>query len=256
MKKEKEEKEEKKKVNVIVVIFTIFSVGIFCIAAYQLITLFLSYRDNIAVVELAKDASADDDSTEDEWIFDYDALLEINPYAIGWIKQSGDGIVDYPIVQYTDNSYYLNRDIYGDYSKYGTIFADYRIKNGLNSHFCILWGHNMSGGRSMFGALDYYEDDRYYEAHPTFTIWVGYDKYEYQVFAYGYVDTDSSFFTFSFSDSYTIMDWLSDRFSEMTIKDAELSDFTEADHFVALATCPDNKDYSKRFVVLLYRIDE
>ena len=49
----------------------------------------------------------------------------INKDFVCWINIKNTNI-DYPVVQGDDNSYYLHRDIYGNYLYAGTTFLDYR----------------------------------------------------------------------------------------------------------------------------------
>ena len=44
-------------------------------------------------------------------------IKEQNPYTVGWLKVEGTDI-DYPVVQYSDNSYYLTHDFYDDRDGY------------------------------------------------------------------------------------------------------------------------------------------
>lgn len=70
----------------------------------------------------------------------------------GWIKVNNTNI-NYPVVQTTNNKYYLNHAFDRSYNSSGSIFADY--KNDLKNfnHNTILYGHNRRNG-SMFSALN------------------------------------------------------------------------------------------------------
>ena len=275
MKKTSKKTRKKKISNVINIILIVVCVCVLCVAAYKILSVYVDYKKNTAQVNEAKEQvftdtddedgdgdedSTDDDEDEDYDYFDFDALLAINSDAIGWIRMQGDSSadlnnpIDYPVVQTTDNEYYLKRALDGSYSAFGTIFADYRISGGLSAHMCILWGHNMRNPDDMmFGYLNYYDDEEFYEKYPYYDIWVGADHYTYKVFACGEVAVDGFFFTYSFTDSYTYMDWLSDCFDTLTIYDASLNDFSEDDYIVAFVCCVYPSDYSKRYVLLLYR---
>ncbi len=85
-----------------------------------------------------------------------------NPDWIGWLKIKGTSI-SYPVMQREDDSeYYLHRDFDGKYSFYGTPFLDSRCT--IDSDNCIIYGHNINGGR-MFGALHAYSSESYYKEH-------------------------------------------------------------------------------------------
>ena len=69
----------------------------------------------------------------------------------GWIKVDGTDI-DYPFVQTTNNSYYLNHSFTKEENKSGWIFLDYRNNiNNLDKN-TIIYGHSRYDS-SMFGSL-------------------------------------------------------------------------------------------------------
>ena len=73
-----------------------------------------------------------------------------NPYTIGWLIVDGTNI-NYPVVKYTDNDYYLNHDFNNQYNSAGWIFMDYR--NELEDQNIIIYGHHRRDG-SMFGSIE------------------------------------------------------------------------------------------------------
>ena len=262
-------KTKKKRISKIInLIIIILCVIVLCLAGYKLIDRYVDYKKQTGTLEDVKEEVMSDDDEEDEdedeydyGDFDYDALLAINSDAIGWITMRGDSSedldnpIDYPIVQYSDNDYYLRRSIDGTYSVFGTIFADYRMS--MDDNFCILWGHNITNPDDMmFGYLNYYDDAEFYEKYSYYDVWIGYDHYTYKVFACGEVEVDGFFFTYSFTDSYTYMDWLQDCLNELTVYGVTIGDFSEDSYVLACVACVYPRDYSKRYVLLMYRMDE
>lgn len=69
----------------------------------------------------------------------------------GWIKVDGTDI-DYPFVQTTDNSYYLNHSFNKEENKSGWIFLDYRNNINEFDKNTIIYGHSRYDS-SMFGSL-------------------------------------------------------------------------------------------------------
>lgn len=82
---------------------------------------------------------------------DFNELNKINNDTVGWIKINGTNI-DYPIVQYKDNDYYLNHSFEKKKSKAGWIFLDYRNNKNFTDKNTIIYGHNRFD-KSMFGSL-------------------------------------------------------------------------------------------------------
>jgi len=85
----------------------------------------------------------------------WDAVKDINPEIIGWIKMENT-VIDYPVLENKNDTsasqYYLKRNYKGEPSEYGSIFVDYRCKESVKSKNVILHGHHMNDG-SMFGNL-------------------------------------------------------------------------------------------------------
>lgn len=97
---------------------------------------------------------------------------------IGWVKIE-DTHFSYPVMQRKgDGEYYLHRDFDGNDSFYGTPFLDSRCT--LDSDNCIIYGHNINGGR-MFGKLHAYASEDYYRKHPKVKLRAGEERREYQV---------------------------------------------------------------------------
>jgi sortase B len=98
------------------------------------------------------------DMVEAEGI-DFDALRAINPNVVGWIVIPGTQI-SYPVVQGTDNAWYLRHTFSGERNASGAIFLDYRNRADFSDSQIILHGHNMRDG-SMFAPLHGWTGDRF-----------------------------------------------------------------------------------------------
>lgn len=100
---------------------------------------------------------------------DFDKLLEENPDTIGWIRIP-DTNIDYPIVQGTDNEFYLNHDFNGNESVAGSIYLDFESQGDFVGRNNVLYGHNMKNG-SMFKDVVRYKDEAYFKDHQYFSIY-------------------------------------------------------------------------------------
>lgn len=112
---------------------------------------------------------------------DFDSLLKRNKDAIGWLY-CPDTVINYPLVQGEDNDRYLHKDLDGRYLVSGTLFADYRngaLKEDVNY---IIYGHNMKNG-TMFGLLNKYKDQAYYDRHPVIYFLTPEGNYRLELFA-------------------------------------------------------------------------
>lgn len=100
---------------------------------------------------------------------------------VAWLHLD-DTNIDYPVMQADNNSKYLNMDPYGDYSLAGSIFMDSRNARDFSDDYSLLYGHHMAGGY-MFGALDKFYEETYFDTHRTGSLTVGETEYRLNVFA-------------------------------------------------------------------------
>ena len=120
---------------------------------------------------------------------DFSALRQQNPDVLGWILIPGTR-VSYPVVQGTDNSYYLDHTWRGGKNSVGAIFMDYRNSGDLSGFNTIIYGHRMNN-RSMFGTLSQYKSRSYWQAHPYVYLTDDSGTHRYEIFAAGEVSVDS-----------------------------------------------------------------
>jgi len=120
---------------------------------------------------------------------DFASLREIMPGLTAWILCEGTPI-DFPVVQGRDNDYYLHRLPNGNKNSLGSIFMDYRNKADFSDQNTLIFGHHVKGGL-MFGSLNNYKYQDYYDQHPTMMFYTPDKTYVLELFA-GYV-LDSGF---------------------------------------------------------------
>lgn len=106
---------------------------------------------------------------------------EIQGLMAAWLTME-DTNIDYPVMQGENNTEYLNKDPFGEYSLSGSIFLDSRNTPDFTDDYSLIYGHHMDGGL-MFGALDEYLDEDYFDAHRAGTLTVGEESYDIRVFA-------------------------------------------------------------------------
>ncbi len=163
---------------------------------------------------------------------------------VAWLRID-DSSIDYPVMQGDNNSKYLNTDPYGEYSLAGSIFLDSRNASDFSDSYSLIYGHHMQGGY-MFGALDRYYDEAYYEAHRSGTLTVGEKVFPLRAFAV--LKTDAN--------EYAIF---TPQGSEIVLALAEESALyasePESEHILALSTCVDASS-TTRTVVLFSILDD
>lgn len=82
-----------------------------------------------------------------------DSYIKKNSETVAWIRVNGTNI-DYPVVQHSDNNYYLEHDFYKRKTNIGWVFADYRDEFDPFNNNTIIYAHNLIN-RTMFGQIPY-----------------------------------------------------------------------------------------------------
>lgn len=250
-------------------VIMIAALCIFTYSSYELANIYLDYQDGDDAYEnmeeqfFVPNIMASDDfepqtdmhgneitneNAEAEFKFDFDALLQVNSSAVGWIKQ--DNTISYPIIQGMDNVYYLTHNAAHQTNKSGAIFIDYRVQGGMEARNCIIYGHDMLNG-SMFGSLINYADLSYYKQHPTFDIYIGKTLYKYYVFAAYETDHIGYTYTYDFPSDNDFQSYITDVMSRRYYE-TDIKEVTVNDKIITLSTCTRNDD-TKRFIVQLKR---
>ena len=255
-----EKKEAKKKRNRIINrVILVVAACVFVFAAYNLISILLEYKkgtDTYKKVEddviqseeqtiVITDENGQQSSVDIPFVYDEEALKAINSYAIGYIYIPSIDI-RLPMVQYTDNDYYLHHLIDGTYNSSGCLFEDSRIEGGINANHVIIYGHNMKNG-SMFGLLKYYNSESYYKSgnNDKIYIYTGHELREYTIFSCYVSEPISDTYTYNFSTLNAMRTWASQMQSQ-SLYDTGV-DISNSQQVITLSTC--TNDGKQRFIV-------
>ena len=193
-----------------------------------------------------------------EVLDEYKNLLLKNRKLIGWVKID-DTYIDYPVMQTTDNEYYLDHNMNQEYDKNGTIFMDKDCNVLEPSTNYILYGHHMRNGR-MFGQLDQYKDKSFYEKHPVIEFDTIYEKGTYQIMyvfrSKVYKETEIVFKYYQFIEANGEQEFDSamEEMAALSLYDTGVT-AQYGDQLLTLSTC-DYQETDGRFVVVAKRISE
>ncbi len=234
----------------------IVCVAVFLVAVWNIVSILVSYRQGeqlytetaaqfvqenppeqageTGTVEAAQSSAAALETVETPPIsVDFDSLQAVNPEVVGWIY-CPDTAINYPVLQGTDNEYYLNHLYDGTYNSSGSIFVDCNNSAGFSDANIILYGHHMRNG-SMFAGLEKFADQSYYEAHPVMWLLTPEGNYKILLLS-GYTTSyDSDAYTIIYQPGQTMEDYLTQCLSH--------SDFTAqvdadgAEKLITLSTC-------------------
>lgn len=175
----------------------------------------------------------------------FDSLLKENDDVVGWLY-SEDTVINYPVVQSDDNSYYLHRMLDGTYSSSGCIFLDYQCASDFSFDNSILYGHNMKNG-SMFQSLLEYGNQEYYDEHPVMYLLTPEQNYAVKLVAGFVISSTSWVYTLQFGSEESKMEYLEKAIASSTFTSSVTP--TAEDRLLTLSTC--SYDYDEaRYVVI------
>lgn len=165
-----------------------------------------SLLDNFWLYQHAVDRSILNYKPDLNWPLEEQVL---SPDQVAWIHVFNTGI-DYPVLQGDDNTEYLNTDPFGDFSLSGSIFLDYRNHSDFSDDYSLLYGHHMQHG-AMFGALDDFLDQTYFEGHREGRVVTRHRIFDLDLFAVTVTEgTDQVFFNPEGRSSEEVLETLRD----------------------------------------------
>lgn len=187
---------------------------------------------------------------------EYETLYNKNKKLIGWLKID-DTNIDYPVMQTSDNTYYLDHNYNQEYDKNGSIFLDYNCSVYPRSTNMIVYGHHMKSG-NMFGNLQKYAKESYGKKHSVIMFDTIYEKAQYQVMyvfrsqVYNEDDIVFKYYQFIEANSETEFNSYMQEMSALSLYDTGVTaEF--GDSLLTLSTC-DSSQTDGRFVVVAKRI--
>ncbi|MBR5047327.1 MAG: class B sortase, partial [Eubacterium sp.] len=166
------------------VLFPLFCLAVLLIQCIKIREDFREYRQ----AEEEYERWADDTKEKEDGgtSIDFESLQKRNPDIVAWIHIP-DTTIDYPVVQGSDNAYYLNHTAAGQENSSGAIFLDAGCDTAFSGDNYIIYGHNMRT-KKMFGCLKelydpYYNKDASILVHPDIVIDRPGEEIRYRVFS-------------------------------------------------------------------------
>ena len=212
----------------------LLSIVVFMISACKLISIyFLNYqerKEKDAVQEVAK---VPKNLEKEEFTIDWKALKKKNPDVVGWILIP-DTDISYPIVQGSDNSYYLNHTFEKKENYAGAIFMDAGADASFQDRNITIYGHNVKHG-TMFAELENFKEQTFFEKHPYLYIFTEKQNYRCEIFSMYTTAATSASYRLQYADDADFKGYVD------MVK--ELSDFKRKvsvkrrDRIVSLSTC-------------------
>ena len=178
----------------------IVAVCVFVFSLYQLVMMLVPYHTGGQEYDEIKDLAITSDGGAEGFSVDFDALLEINPDTIAWIRFDEPSIINYPVVKSADNNEYLTKTFAENDNKLGAIFMDMRNSSDFSDRNTIIYGHHLNVSPDMFSRLHLYEDEEFCKEHPDFYIYTPDGKVRtYTVFSAGVVNAAADNYDIEFA---------------------------------------------------------
>lgn len=202
-------------------------------------------RESIPQVTGAAPSKEGDTPEEAAPHFDFEALQKIIPGAVAWIRCPGT-VIDYPVMQGADNDYYLGHLPNGDANEMGSIFLDYRSAADFSDGNSLIFGHHMKSG-DMFGSLENYKEQSYYEEHPVIYLYTAQGDYVIELLAGYVVDAQREDLPRSFAEAADFERYIAEIRQRSTFAGAV--QVSAEDKLVSFCTCTYNFS-DARFVLV------
>lgn len=184
----------------------------------------------------------------------YEELYNKNNDFVGWINVPKTNI-DYPIMQSTDNEFYLHRDFDKKYIFDGIPFMDFRNVLQPDMHDnTLIYGHNMGQKGNMFTELIRYRNIDFYKKAPVIQLDTIYREAQWKVVGVYDANTDPRFgpvfeyYNFVVAQTQEDLDWYLDQIEKRSFYHTDV-DVELGDKLVTIQTCLNDKYETKVLVV-------
>lgn len=256
--KKTKRKLKKKIKNLLWTLLIIFFIALLIISVLKLLVWTKDNKETSKIIENINDdilieELPDDDDTEivneeenknnDYWTYikyplidvDIKELKKKNSDTIGWINVNNTN-VNYPYVQTSDNSYYLDHSFDKTYNEAGWVFMDYRNNSNLNNKNTILYAHSRLD-KTMFGSLSKALKPNWYTNKDNHIIRISTEteNSSWQIFSVYKIPEETYYVTTNFTSNEKYQEFLN------TIKERSIHKFdtnlTTNDKILTLSTC-------------------
>ena len=260
-KMKRRKRQEKKRFGIVSILILLLAIIVFCVSGYKLFSIYYGYHkgdqeyDQLIKVGIKpnNDDNASDAEETPKYTVDFEELWKINEDIIAWIRFDEPSIINYPVVQGKDNQEYLDKTISGYPNTYGAIFLNVYNNKDLSDKNSVIYGHRMNS-ESMFGKLEEYKEQSFYEKYPYFYLYTPDGKeIKYQIFAVGEVKDTSEAYKTTFADTSEFQSFV--QFGkDHSFYDTKVEVPDDA-QVVTLSTCTkaNNED---RLIVQAYKAEE
>lgn len=168
---------------------------------------------------------------------DFNELRLVNGDVKAWLIVDGTNI-NYPIVQTTDNDYYLKYNFKKKKTTNGWPFMDYRNSSDMTNANTIFYGHNLLN-KTAFGSISnlFTENWLMNSSHKILVV-TEYKIYTYEIFSIYYSEPVSYYLQTKFATNESKLRFFENLKSKSEV--AVSTNFIETDRIITLSTCTDD----------------
>ena len=183
----KKEKHSKKTNRLTKILFIFFIIIFVCGIGYLTYYLYDRNKNNKDNEEILNNIEIDESKiteSKTERMIQLEELQKENEEIIGWLEIEGTNI-NYPVLQTSDNDYYLTHNYKKEYSSSGSLFLDkdFDMVNGSSNY--LIYGHRNKQGL-MFEDLIKYAEEDFYKEHTKIKFTTNKDDSIYEILSVFY----------------------------------------------------------------------
>lgn len=249
-------KENLDKSKIALIIFRVLSIIIIIICLIVLYNWHLNNKKNISIMDELEEYAqitetntsendGSEDNAEEKLAVNFEELKAKNADTVGWVKVNNTNI-DFPVVQSSDNNYYLKHNFKKESNGAGWIFADYRCNFDDLDKNTIIYGHNRRNG-TMFSNLTHTLDSNwnFENENSYFYFSTSSASYKAEIFSVYMMKATKLTISNEFADNSEFTNYINS-LKELSIHDFNVN-ISEEDNIITLCTC-DNTN-QKRIVI-------
>ena len=171
------------KILLLIVLTIIVTLGV-TYMSYYLYNNYKTRKDNAEILGNVKINETDITGTKTERMLQLEELQKENEEIIGWLEIEGTNI-NYPVLQTSDNDYYLTHNYKKEKASTGSIFLDkdFDLINGSSNY--LIYGHRNKSGL-MFEDLIKYAEEDFYKEHTKIRFTTNKDDSIYEILSVFY----------------------------------------------------------------------
>ena len=183
----KKEKHSKKTNRLTKILFIFFIIIFVCGIGYLTYYLYDRNKNNKDNEEILNNIEIDESKiteSKTERMIQLEELQKENEEIIGWLEIEGTNI-NYPVLQASDNDYYLTHNYKKEKASTGSIFLDkdFDLINGSSNY--LIYGHRNKSGL-MFEDLIKYAEEDFYKEHTKIRFTTNKDDSIYEILSVFY----------------------------------------------------------------------